>query len=187
MRRLITLAMPLALAVAVLLSGCALPGTGQSGPADPADDPVAPETGVSTPAVPMPGESTVAEGALGDPVTAGPWTLVVREAEFGDAFGALMARESELVRLDIALTNSSAADLAVTPSDFLLSDGTSSTLPVQGDPALTPEALLAAGETVELSAVYAVAPEPAEGDGPPLSLLFQPAEGDPVTIEVSVR
>lgn len=185
MRR--SLAPTLLLAVLLLtaaLTGCALPGTDERVVTDPAG-PAAPESESATPAVPPEVETEVVSVELGEEGMAGPWTLLVTEAEFEDSFGDLSAQPGgTLLKVEMDLGNSSASDLKVTPSDFTLSDGTAYTLPLGARPELTPERLVSAGETEDLSAVFSI---PAERADAALGLIFQPAEGDPVSIAVSIR
>ena len=168
---------------AALVAGCALPRAEEPAVTDPVD-PGAPPSEIATPAIPSDPEAVFASAELGEPAAAGIWTLTVLEAEYDSVFGDLSAERGELLMLDIDIANSSAADLMVSPSDFTVFDGTASVLPLRGDPGLTPERLVPAGATVGVSAVFEIPEEPAESS---LELLFQPAEGDPVTIVVTVR
>lgn len=171
------------LLLSTVLAGCALPRGDEPAATVPADS-ATPPSEVVTPAVPPPTESEVVSIELGEAGTAGPWTLVVREAEYARSFGDLAVESGTLLKLEIDLTNSSRSDLMVTPSDFMVSDGTAYTLPLMTGPELTPERLIPAGETEDLKAVFSIPEERAES---PLGLIFQPAEGDPVSIAVTLR
>jgi len=185
MRRSLTALLVLsALLLSSALAGCALPGADEPVVTDPAD-PATPPSEATTPAVPPEADTEVVSIALGEEGTAGPWTLFVEEAEFGDSFGDLSAQGGDaLLKVEVELSNSSASDLMVTPSDFMLSDGSAYTLPLETGPALTPERLVPAGKTENLSAVFRIPPERIDAA---LGLIFQPAEGDPVSIAVSIR
>lgn len=166
------------------LTGCALPGADEPVATDPSDS-AAPPMESATPAVPSEVETEVVSIELGEEGTAGPWTLFITGAEFGDSVSDLSAQpDGTLLKVEMELSNSSAADLMVTPSDFMLSDGTAYTLPLDTGPELTPERLIPSGKTEDLSAVFSI---PAERVDAALGLIFQPAEGDPVSISVSIR
>lgn len=177
------LLLALVLLLSVTVTGCALPGTGDAEPAEPADS-AAPPQDDGTPAVPSDTEAEIATADIGEPASAGAWTLVVREAEYDDAFGDLAVESGQLLKVEVDLTNSSGADLKVSPTDFMLSDGTAYTLPLETGPELTPERLIPAGKTEDVSAVFSIPEDRAEV---PLTLIFQPAEGEPVSIRVTIR
>jgi hypothetical protein len=185
MRRSVTALLVLSvLLLSAALTGCALPGADEPVVTDPAD-PSAQPSEATTPAVPPESETEVVSIVLGEEAMAGPWTLFVEEAEFGDSFGDLSAQPGgTLLKVEVELSNSSASGLMVTPSDFMLSDGNAYTLPLETGPALTPERLVPAGGTEILTAVFSI---PQERIDAPLGLIFQPAEGEPVSIAVTIR
>lgn len=167
----------------VPLAGCALPGADESASTEPAESATPPqETG--EPAVPEGDQAEAAAAAIGEPAEAGPWTFVVTEAEYGESFGDLSVASGSLLKVEADLANSSAGDLKVSPTDFMLSDGTAYTLPMETGPELTPEALVPAGGTEDVSMVFNV---PEDRSDVPLTLIFQPAEGDAVSIRVTIR
>lgn len=166
------------------LAGCALPRADELPVTEPTDSAVPPSE-PTVPAVPPAIDTETVVAELGEEATAGPWTLLVREAEFEDSFGDLSASGGGmLLKLEMRLANSSAGDLMVTPADFTLSDGTASVLPLTDGPELTPERLISAGGSEDLNAVFAISAAQAEA---PLRLVFQPAEGDAVSIAVVIR
>lgn len=172
-----------ALLVSAALVGCALPGAEESAVTDPVGS-ATPPSETTTPAVPPEAETEVVSVELGEEGIAGLWALLVREAEFADSFGDISAQSGTLLKVEMAVRNSSASDLMVTPSDFMLSDGTAYTLPMATGPDLTPERLIPAGGTEDLSAVFNI---PEERIDAPLGLIFQPAEGDSVSITIAIR
>jgi len=181
-RRFMVLPLVLALAGA-LLAGCALPRAQDAAAPEPVDS-AAPPQDMASPAVPEGDEAETVTAAVGEPAQAGPWTLTVTEAEYGDSFGDLAVTSGSLLRVEADLSNSSSGDLKVAPTDFMLSDGAAYTLPMETGPELTPEALVPAGGTEDVSMVFNIPEDRAEA---PLTLIFQPAEGDPVSIRVTIR
>ncbi|MDF1542754.1 MAG: hypothetical protein RQ731_07790 [Anaerosomatales bacterium] len=172
------------LIVSAALAGCALPRADEPVVAEP-EDVTAQPSEPAVPAVPPEIDTEIVSVELGEEATAGPWTLLVREAEFEDSFGDLSASNGgTLLKLEMRLANSSADDLMATPTDFTLSDGTASALPMTGVPELTPERAVPAGGSVELTAVFSISAAQAEA---PLDLVFQPAEGGAVSIAVDIR
>ncbi len=183
MTRRIALLSLLLLLTGALLAGCALPDSDESASTESAES-AAPPQESGEPAVPEGDEAQAAAAAIGEPAEAGPWTVVVTEAEYGESFGDLSVASGSLLKVEADLANSSSGDLKVSPTDFMLSDGTAYTLPMETGPELTPEVLVPAGKTEDVSMVFNI---PEDRADVPLTLIFQPAEGDAVSIRVTIR
>lgn len=155
------------------LGGCVLGEPDTPLDADPVPSPEPPPSAIPTTPPELPEAETIT-ATLGEPAEAGPWRLVVREADLADG----------RVELEIELANTSGDPLRVMPGDFTLMTADGPHLPSDS-------------EAHDLASVHELLPTDSivlrgvfEGvsfeDGRSVSLVFVPVEGGPVRIEVEV-
>ncbi len=123
-----------------------------------------------------------ATGPSGTPITAGTWILTVRETEIKEKVGKIETKTGQFVVVEIDLTNKDSVSRSVAPNDFTLINGSTTFKPMEtGDEDLTPSRTIPAGKTEDVKAVFKVMHGMRS-----FSLIFEPADGTPVRIGVSI-
>lgn len=141
---------PLSIASIILIAAVVMTGCSKPGPLPAAEPTTTPDAATGEPI-----EPALAEVERGQTATAGAWSLSVADVQVGDAFGAYTGDGGgQLMKLTIALVNTTNEQLGIVASDFTVTDGESYSAAMEGDPDLTPKGTIEPGEIQSVEAVF---------------------------------